>query len=216
MCSVPSLAGLGVFDEWSAPVQDVLDLGCLILCGEVSPMPGSSPLAWFGGGGAAVSPAAPVLGLQVRPRMRCPCGDAPPQHRPAVGAAPPSTSLPLSLLPPTPVRLDWPDPCPGAGPSLCPQPFSLAKSLSHQTEGLRASCDGATRAVHQAVPACSQGPPGGSSPAPCAGNGGRSPFTLRDVGWAAPRPPRPPAAHWERGLALLQSWRGADDGGRGT
>lgn len=42
------------------------------------------------------------------------------------------------------------------------------------------------------------------------------PFTLQDVGWAVLRPPRPPAAHWERGLALLQSWRGADDGGRGT
>lgn len=139
MCRVPSLAELGILDEWSAPVQGVLDLGCLMLCGKVSPLPWSSPLAWFGGRGAALPPTAPFLGLQVRPRVKCPCGDVFPQHRPAAGAAPPSTSLPLSLLPPTPVRLDWPDPCPGAGPSLCPQPFSLTGSRLHQTEGVKTS-----------------------------------------------------------------------------
>lgn len=61
--SLPCWAG--VLDVWSAPVEGVLDLGCLMLCGEVSPVPESSPFAWFGGGGAAVTPAAPVLGLRV-------------------------------------------------------------------------------------------------------------------------------------------------------
>lgn len=51
MYRVPCLAGMGVLDERSAPVQGVLDLECLMHCGEVSPLPGSSSLAWFGSGG---------------------------------------------------------------------------------------------------------------------------------------------------------------------
>lgn len=63
--------------------------------------------------GAAVPPAAPLFRgpsvIQCGVSLQS-CG---PRHHPAEGAAPPSsTSLPLSLLPPTP---EQPDPCPGAG-----------------------------------------------------------------------------------------------------
>lgn len=92
-------------------------------------MLGSSLFSWLGG--ATVSPAAPLLGAQVFPSVGCPCGavllPASPSCRRCPPPPLPSTSLPLSLLPPTPVQ---PDPCPRAGgPCFVCSPFPPTKSL---------------------------------------------------------------------------------------
>lgn len=99
MCRIPSFAGLGVLDEWSAPVQGVLDLGCLMLCGEVSPMPGVLPLFSLGMGGCCISWCTRVRALGAPqdevPLWRCfppiaspSCGRCTSQHVPAFVPAP--------------------------------------------------------------------------------------------------------------------------------
>lgn len=124
------LTGFGILDAWGTPMHGVLDLGCLMLQGG-SRCWGALPLLGLGG----------LLDLLLHPYERHACalmwGAPGGLCCPSIAwlqELPPSMSLPLSPLPPTPVR---PDPCPGAGgPCLVCSPFSPLSSFCITLGGL--------------------------------------------------------------------------------
>lgn len=94
-----------------------------------------------------------------------------------------SRQLPCGSTGPTPAQ--------GLGPHFVRSPFASLGPSCIRLRGSELPEMGAQGLCLQ-VPACSWGPPGGSSPAPRRGKRWRVPFILRDVGWAALHPSRSP------------------------